>query len=307
MTMAGSEGINDADFSDVTLEYTPEETGQAAAPAKEGEEEKPAAGEGEGEGDKGTDGEPKDGEGEPGKEPEKKDGEGEGDDPLRDKGGKAKSGVQGRIDQLTALYRDAQRRAARAEAMLSAQDPSGEGAPKAKPDPKEFPDYGDYVEALSDWKDEQREREKAGSIAKDAGQEADQIRGQIWSEKVQASKAAIKDFDAVVGKSEIELRSDIVPVLMEADKGPELLYHLAQNPDLVARLNDMSPARAAMEMGRIEKELGPKAPPPKTPSKAPAPIEPVRPGSSTSKSVAEIDDMDEYVAKRKAQGAGWSK
>lgn len=295
--MAGSDVIDEAEFSDVTLEY------DIPAPA-------PAAGEEEGkekeEGQEGAAADGAEGAADDGAKSEKKDGEGDEADPLRDDKGQFKSGFQSRIDRLTRDLRSAERRAATAEAIISARDPSGEGAPKAEPTPADYENYGDYVKDLTKWQSAESEREKAGSTVKDAGEEADTIRAEIWSEKLKAAKTTLKDFDEVVGKSEVQIAPHVISILIDADKGGELAYHLAQNPEIADRLNDMSPARAAMELGRIENDLGPKAPPPKNPSKAPAPIEPVKPGSSTSKKIEDIDDMDDYVKTRKSQGATWA-
>jgi hypothetical protein len=136
----GTESIPDSEFSDVELDHT---APTAVATPVEGEEK-------EEEGEEGAEAGAEGGEGEEGKETPKKEGEGEGDDPLRDDAGKFKSGFQSRIDRLTRDLRSAERRAATAEALISARDPSDEGAPKAKPDPKDFSDYGEYVEALTD-------------------------------------------------------------------------------------------------------------------------------------------------------------
>jgi hypothetical protein len=316
--MAGSEGIPDSEFTDIV----------SPDPAALLEAEKPANGAGEGEGAdtaagaegadtvaaadgadtlKAADGD--DGEaGEKGKEGEDTAKAADGDDALRDGKGRFKGGFQARIDELTAARHNAERRAAAAEAQLAALNSSDKDAPTAEPTPDQFEDYGDYVKALTKWTAKASATDQAATDATAAHDEAANTRGQIWGARVEATKATLPDWDNVAGKSETPLREDIALAMMEAERGPELLYHLAQNPDVAAQLNDMSPARAAMELGRIEAKLeGPKAPPPKAASKAPAPIDPVKPGSSATKSLADIDDMEEYVAKRKSQGATWAR
>jgi hypothetical protein len=226
---------------------------------------------------------------------------GDGDDPLRDGKGRFKGGFQARIDELTEARRSAERRAALAEAKVAALNSSDEGAPQAKPDPADYTDYGEYIRDLTRYEVKAAAAESAGKDATEATGDVDRIRADTWATKVQASKSTLTDFDDVVGKSEIPIAGHVALALMEADKGPELAYHLAQNPDVADRLNGMSEARAAIELGKIETTLGVKAP--KAASKAPAPIEPVRSGSSQAKPLDKIDDMEEYKAARRKQGA----
>lgn len=219
-------------------------------------------------------------------------------EPLRDEKGKFKRNADGQIERLTYLRRQAERERDEAIAQLNGARKSGE-PPADKPIPDKFADYGDYVEALTDWKADQRDAKRSESEASRSAQRADQLRGQEWQSKVAATSATIPDYADVVGKSELPVAGHVAEALMDADRGPELAYHLAQNPETVDRLNDMSPARAAIELGKIEATLG--ATPAKATTKAPAPITPVRSGSSTTKDPAKMD-MAEYTAYRAKMG-----
>ena len=88
---------------------------------------------------------------------------------------------------------------------------------------------------------------------------------------------------------------------MDADAGPSLAYHLAKNPDVAARLNAMTPTRAAIELGRIETTLT--APAVKVPSNAPTPITPIPPQASGRTVDLSKASMEDYIAERKRQGA----
>ena len=88
---------------------------------------------------------------------------------------------------------------------------------------------------------------------------------------------------------------------MDADAGPSLAYHLAKNPDVAARLNAMTPTRAAIELGRIETTLT--APAVKVPSNAPTPITPITPQASGRTVDLSKASMEDYIAERKRQGA----
>lgn len=239
-------------------------------------------------------------------------GDGEKDEALRDKRGRFKGGAEGRIAELTRHKHDALRRAEAAEAEVArlkgnaTQNGALPGSDAAKPNPDDFEDYGEYVEALTDWKADRREAQRADKAATSAAEEAANARNAEWSAKVAATTAVLPDYEEVAGKSDIQVRDHVVDAIMDADRGPELVYHLAQNPDVAERLNAMSPARAAIELGKIEASLGEAAapakaePPAKKTTTAPAPITPVKPGATTAKDPAKMS-QDEYNEWRKGQ------
>lgn len=234
--------------------------------------------------------------------------EGEEETPLRDESGRFK-GKDGRIDELTRHRRDEERarRAAEAErdyykglATQKGALPDAEVS-KPKPTPDQFDTDEAFFDALTDWKLDQREtsRAKADMEAREAATTAQ--RNEDWSAKVADVAEALPDYGEVVGKSDVPIAAHVGEALMDADRGPELAYHLAQNPDVAAKLNSMSAARAAMELGRIEASLGSgSAKPAARQSNAPPPIQPVRPGATTTKDPAKMDqaDYNEWRAKQ---------
>lgn len=237
-----------------------------------------------------------------GEEVEKPEGEGEESEekgekePLRDDKGKFKSPAQARIDELTRKLRDAERRAARAEAGTpdpkTGQDTSPVDA-STEPKAEDFDNYGDYIKALT------RFEVRQGQL-KDAGGDISATRGELWAAKVEATTETLPDFHEVVGSSEVNIAPHVLAALMEADNGPALAYHMAQHPEVADRLNGLSPAKAAIEVGRLETSLA--APVVKAQTKAPAPISPARPGSATKVDLSKAD-MDTYVSERRKQGA----
>jgi len=76
-------------------------------------------------------------------------------------------------------------------------------------------------------------------------------------------------------------------VLEVAEKPTELLYHLGKNPELASELADLSPAKLAKRLDRIELDLTtPKQ------SKAPTPLTPVNPRGSSSKDPSNMTDRE---------------
>jgi hypothetical protein len=201
------------------------------------------------------------------------------------------------------------RRAFEAEAKLEAiqkqqpQNPNAQEQPVNQPQPTgrpvrdQFESYEDYQEALVDFKVDQRlsmhkQKETETSITKTFLQCEAEV------------KKEIADYDEVIAEnSSMEIPGTVGAAMRESDLGPRLRYELAKNPELVAKLNAMTPIRAVVEFGKLEAKIQAeidtkkKAPPVKI-SKAPEPITPVRSaGMQTGKKYEDMP-MDEYVKAR---------
>lgn len=225
----------------------------------------------------------------------------------RDEKGRFK-GVQPRIDELTKARREAEREAAywRGIAQQGQAQPSAPAAP-TKPTPDKFNDYGEYVEALTDWKAEQA---VAKRMEQDSTRKVAETRNQTFTERQVAARAVMPDYDVVVGGSEAPISTHVGDAIMESDRGPELAYHFAKNPDVLSKLNDMSPVQAAREIGKLEATLSVKttpAVPSKKLSTTPTPASTtVTQGRATTPALATAS-MDEYMSQRKSQGARWAR
>lgn len=225
----------------------------------------------------------------------------------RDEKGRFK-GVQPRIDELTRARREAEREAAywRGVAQQGQAQQSAQAAP-TKPTPDKYDDYGEYIEALTDWKTEQA---VATRMEQDNTRKAVDARNQTFSERQAATRAALPDYDEVVGASDAPVSAHVSEALMDSDRGPELAYHFAKNPDVLMSLNGMSPTQAAREIGKLEATLSAvKAPsvPSKKLSTTPAPASTTATQGRATQPALATASMDEYMAQRKAQGARWSR
>lgn len=209
---------------------------------------------------------------------------------------KPAKGVQKRLDELTrqrhetARERDYWREQAMALAKPEAAASATPASPEAKPQVEQFETYEDYVEALSDWKVEQ----KLG--ANDRKREAE-TRQQTISRKLSEAGAAKPDFADVI--ADIPLTPAVEAVLVEADNATDILYELGSNPEALAKFARLSVAMQAVELGRIAAGISPAKP---TPNRAPPPA-PVKTvtgmSAAVNKTPAEMT-MDEYAAWRKA-------
>jgi hypothetical protein len=244
--------------------------------------------------------------------------------PDRDTNGRFRNPVQPRIDELTRKVRENEREALYWKTRAEAAAAPPKEAPK-KPTPADFDDYGAYVEALTDFKADEKvntaldAREKAAAEKQEA-----KTRVTTWNERVTEARKTLPDYDAVMAASDVPVADHVLDELRDSELGPQLAYHLDKNPDVAEKLNNMNPRQAAREIGRLEAKLlstvsaspdpevdapqkdpEPVAPTIKT-TKAPPPVKPVGQGRSTSVDLAKAS-MDDYVKTRAAQGASWAR
>lgn len=221
---------------------------------------------------------------------------------LHDKKRRGK-GAEARIDELTRKFREQERRAEYFERLATGQQapPSAqEAAPRPKLD--DFADYDAYIDALTDWKVDQKleTRNQSAQQQAQAG-----LRATTWESRVEEARSSIADYDTVVGSSELPIAAHVADALMDSERGPELAYHMATHPEVVDRLNRMSPVKAAMELGKLETSLT--APVVKAASKAPPPVSPIKTTASTQPTDLSRANMDDYIEMRRKQGASWAR
>jgi len=181
-----------------------------------------------------------------------------------------------------------------------------------KPQPHQFNDAFEYAEALAEWSTEQAliNRDK-----QEAERKAQEERNKViddWNKRLTEAKAELPDFDDMVASSDVKVNDTIRDAILESDVGPQILYHLAENPEIAEKLNSASAISALRQIGRLEAQFERKeAPVAETKpsvarSKAPAPINPIK-GSSGVVDVG-VDSNGEfhgtYQQWREARKAG---
>jgi len=207
---------------------------------------------------------------------------------------KKKGGFQRRIDKLNARTTAAQQEAEYWKAMAlkkEAGEPKSEKVePKSaegKPKSEDFESHAEYVEALTDWKIEQREKAKE-VLAQKSQLEADQEKAlNSHYEREEAFAEKNEDYPEVVAalfKSTKNASAALQDLIVSSENSPEILYALAKDPQEFKRINALSPMAMAREIGKIEAKLTAnsseeKKQEPNKLTKAPKPIEPVGKGS----------------------------
>jgi hypothetical protein len=160
---------------------------------------------------------------------------------------KPKTRFQERIDELTASRREAERRAAAAEARAA------ELARKLQPP---------GPQASLEEQDDYRLRKVLNESR------AEELHSEAQTAKAEAAQ---RTFDTFVAKAEAiadrmpglvdmfcalpEVSPVMAGFVAESDKGAEVAFHLAQNPQEATRIARLSPAHQGIELARLEGRL----------------------------------------------------
>lgn len=166
-----------------------------------------------------------------------------------------------------------------------------------KPKPEQFSDMYEYAEALAEWTADKKIKEEK---AKEAAQRVEQERAKVmetWSSRVQDFRSKTPDFDDLVGSADVVVSNEVRDAIFESDVGPQILYHLAENPDVAKKLQGMTAISALRMIGKLEAKFEDSpAPTPKETavktSKAPPPIQPIR--AKANGPVTELDDNRQF-------------
>ena len=182
-----------------------------------------------------------------------------------------------------------------------------QAAVEEEPQPHQFSDAFEYAKALTDYRVEARLAQEKASQAEARAQIERQKVYDDWSKKVVAAKAELPDFDDMVqSASDVVIADHIRDAILESDVGPRVLYHFAENPDVVKNLSAMTPIRALREIGKLEAKFEAKAEKPTVArSKAPEPIQPIRAnGKADVPITANGEFHGSYQAWKEARRAG---
>ena len=266
---------------------------QDAAPAEEDKEES-ATSDNPGEKAAEPEAEPK----EPDAKADEDAGGGEDKDATVDDSTAKPKGAQKRIGKLTYEMREAQReRDYWREQALEKQKQASAGNETAEseldlplPPTQESVDFDDakYAQEMAKWAiayADARDAQKAAEqqVAQQAQSEQERIKS--YSERADAFSETKDDYYDVAHDPDLQVSDAMRDVLLESDHGPQLLYHLGENPKEASRISRLSPVSAALELGKLEARLT--APSQSKPSSAPAPVKPVVKGAPAPASTDE--------------------
>ncbi len=164
-----------------------------------------------------------------------------------------------------------------------------------EPQPAQFTDTTEFAKALKEWTADSVRREDAKKQADIAAKADNERASKAWDERLKATKERLPDYqekiDAAVG---VKISQQATEAIWRSDVGPEILYHLAEHPEVAENLGKMNLGDMWYTLGRIAAEVGgtlKKADSTVTAgaqagkaaiSKAPAPISPINGGGSAA-------------------------
>lgn len=234
-----------------------------------------------------------------------------GDDSEKDKP-KRKSGTQRLKEKLA---QEQTRREALEERLARLEGAGDKKADKAepkpdttgKPNPDSFETHAEYVEALTDWKLEQKEKASKEQEARSKLEAEIKSQEAAYQKRVETFKESVKDYDDTLAElDDIIFPAAVLDAIQSSDLGPQIAYDLAQDRKEAERIAALSPGAAYKAIGKLEAKLEAKAaeakkPEPKKTTSAPAPIDPVGSGKSTVKKSPEEMSYSEYERYRRDQ------
>ena len=160
---------------------------------------------------------------------------------------------------------------------------AGEG--KKPPVVSAFENYDDYIAARAVYaarraNDDDRaesvavQKTEAEQAAQAAQQRATDEATQLFQDAATDARQKYADFDAVVFDKSVPISAQVAQLISFSDTPAELAYAVAKDRVLAGKLSGMNPIEAARELGRMEMRLVTAKP--RTETKAPEPITPVR-------------------------------
>jgi len=230
-----------------------------------------------------------------------------------DEGAAPSKGAEKRIKQLSAKLREAEREAAYLRGVAEGKKPE-EKAPEpevqptltAKPNRDDFEDYDEYVEALTDYKLEQRQAEatRKAQAETEAARAAEKEAN--WSKQVSEVAKSRPDFHEVVTSNRaLPINKVMADAIKESEHGAEVAYWLGKNPEQASRIAGLTPFAAVREIGRIEERLTSSKSAPTEPKRITGASEPITPLAGKSGGAKDPDKMTdaEWYANYKAEQA----
>lgn len=213
---------------------------------------------------------------------------------------KGKGRFQKRIDRLTKRVSEAERRAEEAERKLkdtsNAKANEDEGG---EPDPSDYTSYDEYLEELSNWKDDRKNAAKKPEDKEPADDNANSTEAEDTelAEAIEDAQDAFDrarkihaDFDEVISQKDLKITRFMAIAMADSDEAGAIAYHLGKNPDEAERISKLSTLAQAKEIGKLEVlAANAKKPPTKRTTSAPDPIEPIKGGDTTRKGMADMD------------------
>lgn len=152
----------------------------------------------------------------------------------------------------------AEERAERLQRELEEAKPQKEQAPEAtKPDRANFQNDVEYVEALADWKVDQKLKARDVQQAKEANERMQAEMLATAKGRITKALELVPDFQEVTEAADVEVAPVIAGYMQKSEMFAELGYYLAKHPEVVVSLSTLAPDVQLVQIGKIEGTLKP--------------------------------------------------
>lgn len=204
----------------------------------------------------------------------------------------AKAESQGKIDaaaaEAKALREEREAIAKERDALKAKYEPPKSDVLGPEPQMDQFTSVPDFLKARDEWvADKTRKEDAAKAAGERQAKEAEAV-AKSWQERQAAFMKETPDYAETIEASAVKVSDQVQQAIIESEVGPQILHHLAKNPEIAEKWADLTVARVLREFGKLEASLT-KSESKETPkttiaeiSKAPAPITPLKganPGS----------------------------
>lgn len=211
-----------------------------------------------------------------------------------------------RIGELTREKYEMKARIAELEARdAGAPSPNHEPAdPRSgAPNLDAFNSYEEWVEATADYRAEKRfnelQKQSEERAAQETERKAQDQRRTAYTQRVENIEDRYPDYHDVT--AEVPVTRAMADFMLGHDKGPDIAYYLGKNPDEAMRITKLSPVQQGYELARLEATMTTPASMARMTTKAPEPINPVRPRDRAPTGNLNTMPMGEYAKMRNQQ------
>lgn len=126
---------------------------------------------------------------------------------------------------------------------------------KVKPKADDFNTHDEYVEALTDWKLDEKLAKIDAEAKETERKESAKKLDEKWNQQKEDARSRYDDFDDVMENEEIMVPAVVADTFLNSEVGADVAYWWGTNPDKVKDLIKLSPTALAREMGKIEDRI----------------------------------------------------
>lgn len=225
--------------------------------------------------------------------------------------------LQQRFSDLTKEREDAKREAAKERESREATErrlaeleaklnPPKQTEEDAKPKAADFKDAFEFAEKLAEWSARNAIKEREKHESQRAIQQEREKVSKAWMSRQAEFESETPDYRDMIDSVDVKVSNEIRDAILESEAGPQILYHLASNPEIAKEWESKSDRAALIQLGKLEDRLM-KKPSEKTEekpkveqkpeskpqvSKAPEPITPIKSAASSTDNL--VDGNGEF-------------